>query len=102
MVQLPVIRILHLRSASRIRTAGLVGFMLLLDSGLHCGMLPTLPAPAAPRDVDDAAAAPLVIAEGRWAATWPGAGNLDAAARAAGASQAGLIMLRKLRAAARH
>ena len=37
-------------------------------------------------DVDDAA--PLVTAEGRWAAT--GAGNLDAA-RAAGAS--GLVML---------
>ena len=51
-----------------------MGFRFLLDSGLHVADAVT-EAPAAARDVDDAA--PLVAAEGRWAATW--AGNLDAA-----------------------
>jgi hypothetical protein len=32
---LSVIRVLRLRSASEIRTAGLVGFRFLLDSGFH-------------------------------------------------------------------
>ncbi len=73
MVHLSVIRILRLRSASEIRIAGLVGFRFLLDSGLHVADAVT-EVPAA-RDVDDAA--PLVTAEGRWAATC--AGNLDAA-----------------------
>ena len=59
--------------------------MFLLDSGLH--VADVTEAPAAARDVDDAA--PLVTAEGRrWAATW--AVSLDAA-RAARAS--GLVML---------
>ena len=57
--------------------------MLLLDSGLHVADFEpesdVSKAPAA-RDVD---AAPLVTAEGRWAATW--AGSLDAA-RAEGAN----------------
>ncbi len=52
-----------------------MGFRFLLDSGftgkLHVADAAT-EAPAA-RDVDDAA--PLVTAEGRWAATW--AGNLS-------------------------
>ena len=43
-----------------------MGFRFLLDSGLHVTDAAT-EAPAA-RDVDDAA--PLVTAEGRWAATW--------------------------------
>ena len=47
--------------------------MFLLDSGLHVSDVTE--APAAALDVDDAA--PLVTAEGRWAATW--VGNLDAA-----------------------
>ena len=56
-----------------------MGFRFLLDSGLHHDVADVradavTEAPAA-RDVDDAA--PLVTAEGRWAATW--AGNLDAA-----------------------
>jgi hypothetical protein len=55
-----------------------VGFKFLLDSCLH--VADDTEARAA-RDVDDAA--PLVTAEGRWAATW--AGSLDAA-RAASAS----------------
>ncbi len=63
---------------------------LLLDSdslaGLH--LSDVTEAPAAARDVDDAA--PLVAAEGRLAATWAASGNLDAA-RAASAS--GLVML---------
>ena len=67
MVHLSVIRILRLRSASEISIAGLVGFRFLLDSGLHVADAVT-EAPAAARDVDDAA--PLVAAEGRWAATW--------------------------------
>ena len=76
MVHLSVIRILRLRSASEISIAGLVGFRFLLDSGLHVQVADAVTeAPAAARDVDDAA--PLVAAEGRWAATW--AGNLDAA-----------------------
>ena len=50
-----------------------MGFRFLLDSGLHVADAVT-EAPDA-RDVDDAA--PLVTAEGRWAATW--VGNLDAA-----------------------
>ena len=57
--------------------------MFLLDSGLH--VADVTEAPAA-RDVDDAA--PLMTAEGRWAATR--GGSLDAA-RAASAS--GLVML---------
>ena len=73
MVHLSVIRILRLRSASEISIAGLVGFRFLLDSGLHVADAVT-EAPAA-RDVDDAA--PLVTAEGRFAATW--AENPDAA-----------------------
>ena len=60
-----------------------MGFKFLLDSCLH--VADDTEARAA-RDVDDAA--PLVTAEGRWAATW--AGSLDAA-RAAGAS--GLVLL---------
>ncbi len=45
-----------------------MGFRFLLDSGLHvAGRDAATEAPAA-RDVDDAA--PLVTAEGRWAATW--------------------------------
>ncbi len=56
--------------------------MFLLDPGWH--VTDGTEAPAA-RYVDDAA--PLVIAEGRWAATW--AGSLDVA-RAASAS--GLVM----------
>ena len=56
-----------------------MGFRVLLDSGLH--VVNVTEAPAAARDVDNAA--PLVTAEGRWAATW--AGSLDAA-RAASAS----------------
>ena len=51
-----------------------MGLRFLLDSGLHVADAVT-EAPAAARDVDDAA--PLVTAEGRWAATW--AGKLDAA-----------------------
>jgi hypothetical protein len=83
MVHLSVIRILRLRSASEIGTAGLVGFSFLLDSGLH--VADVTKAPAA-RDVDGVA--PLVTSEGRWAATW--AGNLDAAPAA---SASGLVML---------
>ncbi len=56
-------------------------FLLDSDSGLHVSDVTE--APAAARDVDDVA--PLVAAEGRWAANW--AGNLDAA------SAAGLVML---------
>ena len=52
MVHLSVFRILRFRSASEIRTAGLVGFSFLLDSGLH--VADVTEAPAA-RDVDDAA-----------------------------------------------
>ncbi len=61
MVHLSVIRILRLRSASEISIAGLVGFRLLLDSGLHVAdaISAVTEAPlAAARDVDDAA--PLV------------------------------------------
>ncbi len=62
-----------------------MGFRFPLDSGLH--VADGTEAPAAARDVDDAA--PLVTAEGRrWTATW--AVSLDAA-RAASAS--GLVML---------
>ncbi len=43
----------------------MLGFNFLLDSGLH--VADVTEAPAA-RDVDDAA--PLVTANGRWAATW--------------------------------
>ena len=72
MVHLSVIRILRLRSASEISIAGLVGFRLLLDSGLHVADAVTEAPLAAARasDVDDAA--PLVTAarEGRLAATW--------------------------------
>jgi hypothetical protein len=58
--------------------------LLVSDSGLHVSDVTE--APAAARDVDDAA--PFVAAEGRWAATW--AGNLDAAQAA---SASGLVML---------
>ena len=66
-----------------------MGFRFLLDLGLHVAdvTVELTEAPAA-RDVDGAA--PLVTSEGRWAVTW--AGNLDAA-RAAGASHTGLVML---------
>jgi hypothetical protein len=73
MVHLSMIRIMRSRSASEIWIAGLVGLRFLLDSGVHVSDAAT-EAPAA-RDVDNAA--PMVTAEGRWAATW--AGNLDAA-----------------------
>ncbi len=63
-----------------------MGFRVLLDSGLHVQSCQRTEAPAAARDVDNAA--PLVTAGGRWAATW--AGSLDAA-RAASAS--GLVVL---------
>ena len=57
--------------------AGLVGFRFLLHSGLHVAEAPR----RAARDVDDAAllvtTLPVLVAEGRLAATW--AGNLDAA-----------------------
>ena len=59
----------------------MVGFRFLLGSGLHVADAVTEAPLAAAREVDDAA--PLVTAEGRWAATW--AVSLDAA-RAASAS----------------
>ena len=45
----------------------MLGFNFLLDSGLHVADVTEAPLAAA-RDVDDAA--PLVTADGRWAATW--------------------------------
>ncbi len=58
--------------------------LLVSDSGLHVSDVTEAPAA---RDVDDAA--PLVTAEGRWAATW--AVSLHVARAAARAS--GLVML---------
>ncbi len=83
-----VIRILRLRSASEISMiAGLVGFRFLLDSGLHVAGAVSTEAPlVAARDVPVDDAAPLVTAEGRWAATW--AENPDAARACAPASAA--------------
>jgi hypothetical protein len=80
MVHLSVIRILRLRSASEILTAGFMGLRFLLNSGLHAADVTAAPAA---RDADGAAPGPLVTSEGRLAATW--AGNL-VAARAALAS----------------
>ncbi len=81
MVHFSVIRIVRpLRSASEILIAGLVGFKFTLDS-VCMHVADDTEAPAAARDVDDAA--PSVTAEFRCAATW--AGSLDAA-RAVSAS----------------
>ena len=71
---------MRLRSASKIRTAGLVS--LFLDSGLH--FADGTEAPAASARVVDSA--PSVTADGRWAATW--ASSQDAAR----ASASGLVM----------